>query len=267
VIAGRKRLRAAKAVGLTSVPCFVHFDLQDALALAQADNLQCEDPTQGASAPAATDDSLKIHTQLSAELAGIVAAQRLLANHGPSTEQRVALDLIRMHTIRALWLSQVTTMPSTRTHGNAQRQLLGAIIDEVVGRFAPEIRLAGMKLRTRIDDGAYVARFTGGELATGLAGAIIASIPFAPADEESTLTVTATRPGELLTVTVGHSPTTIEPALVGRFFDSTWVDRPGGWQAAIGAVTLKTAVASHAGEVTCEAHDREFLVRMAFPRN
>jgi hypothetical protein len=264
VIAGRKRFYAARAAGLTSVPCFVPpVPRAGVEALAQADNLRCVSPRGDGKGSPATDRSVSLSIYVARHLAGIASVQRLLVEAKNGIARRAALDLIHVHTTRARWLIQaVDLLAAHHVNSDTERQTLGGLIENLAADVAPEARLAGVPLRVRIDDRAYTARFDKHAFSVGLMGAIVALLPFVEAASGSAITLTAARPAESLTVDIGQAPTLMDPPLGRSFFDPAWTTRPGGWPALLGALALKTVVERHEGAVAYETDSARAHLRI-----
>lgn len=265
VIAGRRRFRAAQAAGLTLLPCFVHHVAHaEADALARADNLR-----GGAAAPAAAESAPKapsadLHKHLSRHLAGISSAQQLMVHDDGSVGRRAALDLIHVHAAHARWLVDAVDFIKVPARTAEERQTLGTLIDNLVAGFAAEGRLTGLPLRTRIDERAYPVWLDKQAFSIGMAGAILAVSPFIDLEREGALTITATRPVDVVVIEIGHAPTLMDGAAVRAFFDEAWTTRPGGWPAWLGAMALRSAVERRGGSVVCEADASEARIRLVF---
>src|SRR4029077_14926894 len=101
--------------------------------------------------------SVDLFKHLSEHLASIASARDLLLE-GKSIGQRAALDLIHAHTTRAQWLIRATDLVAAPKPKSKDRQTLGTLIDNLAIQLAPESRLTGAVVRTRIDDRAYSER-------------------------------------------------------------------------------------------------------------
>jgi len=146
LIAGRKRLAAAMAAGVTEVPCLMYdVDDADASALAEADNLRAAAvalPTL-----ADTDISRRALTALSKDVASLASAAGLLQTAPTSSplQARVALDLVQSQAWRAAWLAHATAVATgPRRTGRSKR--IGSIVEHVAAGFEPESRLTGLQI-------------------------------------------------------------------------------------------------------------------------
>ena len=86
--------------------------------------------------------------------------------------------------------------------------------------------------------------------------------------DEASLTLQATSSaGRLRTIDLVQSDVLVTPGEGGRFFDASWVDRPGGWLASLGAAVTKAAAQQHGGDAVFLA-DEEIgsTVRMQFSK-
>ena len=262
IVAGRKRFYAAQAIGLSAVPCVVHhIPREEAEALARADNLRCTPSAAGAEEAPVADRSVDLRREISQHLAGITSARHLLIERN-SIGQRVALDLIQVHTTRAQWLIKATDFVAAPKRKTEHRQTVGTLIDDLVTQFAPESRVSGVSLRARIDDRAYTERLDGNAFSIGLLGAIVAFLPFVAVENNGAVTITAARQAESLMIDIGQTPTLMDAGLGRSFFDVAWTTRPGGWPALLGVLALKKAVESHGGSVVCEADASQARIRI-----
>jgi hypothetical protein len=62
--------------------------------------------------------------------------------------------------------------------------------------------------------------------------------------------------GELRTIEVAQDDVEAPAAASLRFFEQEWVERPGGWLAAIGAATARAVARHHGGHAALLAADR-----------
>src|SRR5262249_46647200 len=103
LIAGRKRLAAARAAGIARLPCLVHVvDDAEAAALAEAVEVHAGSP-RGASPSLAARPGLgaDVLAQVGDAMATLQSATTLLGDDASAMVRRVALDLVRSATWRA----------------------------------------------------------------------------------------------------------------------------------------------------------------------
>lgn len=253
LIAGRKRLIAARTLRLAAVPCLVHEVAEaDAAALAAADDLRVGVPQRDPDLPS-----------------GPAAARRLIAAHlrtvgrcaemavdGVAGLHRTGLDLMRAHAWRADRLIAALELIAHATFPSQRQRAFATTIDEVIDGFGPELRLSGVTIRAEIGDVAMTGLHEA-ELAIGLAGAFIATLPLVEHGDRPALLVRAanTASGSVV-VQVIQSDASVSERLIADFFaDDPSTDRPGGYAAAIGALAAKALAERHGGDATIELVD------------
>jgi hypothetical protein len=256
IIAGRKRLLAAREAGLATVPCVVHYvDENNAEQLAQAVNLRVGSVDAGAASGSLTSSG--ITAGLTDNLSAIESALSLLGNRGLSTSRRVAVDVIRSEAWRASWLLKAEAVGAGQARGDGKLRLLGSMLERVREGFRPESRLSSVELQVVVPDWNVSAVVDEECLVTGLTGAVVATLGLVEdaAGAEVTLIATSSLGGSL-GIDVAQDVTTISPEIVSRFFDPAWTDRPGGRSALLGALSAKAAAQQHGGDAIFLARDR-----------
>ena len=172
LIAGRKRLAAAIAAGLSSVPCVLH-DVEGpaAAALAAADNLKVEDPS--------SLDAVERHAfqpllqELTADLSTIRTSLTLLRTPRlAGLSQRVGADLIEAQAFRAAWL--INSMAGRSEHDRPAP--LAAIIHGVAKTFSAHRSLMGLDLDCSVSAGAAVWRLPETAATAAITGAVFAAL-------------------------------------------------------------------------------------------
>lgn len=143
LIAGRRRLAAAHAAGLATVPCVLHdVDSAAAAALAAAENLRARGDASPADA-VDTDGMRPLLQELSADLAAIRTSITLLRGSPKAgLQQQVGANLIEAQAGRAAWM--VGGMLGTFESGRLAP--LAAIVQHVASGFEAYGRLAGLEL-------------------------------------------------------------------------------------------------------------------------
>jgi hypothetical protein len=247
VIAGRKRLTAAKTLQFTTVPCLVR-DLTDAEveALAAADNVRMIGAVAGA--PGSTWlDAIPL---LSDHMAGIAACAGL-CGAGAGGLQQHALDLLKAHAWRAGRLIEALTLLADVPAAPPRARSIAGIIDEVVDGFAVECRLANITLRVEVRDVLSSAGLNDSQLVAGLAGALMAVLPLVANTSEPTIVIQATNAnGNETVIEVIQHNARVTPRAVERFFDNS---RPQNDPAMIGALAAKALAEAHDGGAVFEA--------------
>ena len=258
LIAGVRRLAAAAGAGLTEVPCLVHqVDDTRARALAESDNLRATEPAAVvASAPA--DVPAAALTELSQSFSAIGSCLHLLADRDTALRDRVALDLVRTEVHRAGRLVRCLTAISQDPSLSESDVSLSSALEQVVDGFAPERRLSGATIGLDLADGPFQLRGDPEWLAVGLAGALggmLALVQGAKAPVLSVrLSTSGTRASLMLEIT--QQAVTVPAWALGRFFDLTWSDRPGGYQAAVEFAAARKVAELHRGGAEVIPGDR-----------
>jgi hypothetical protein len=256
LIAGRHRLAAARAAGLASVPCVVHHaDDGRAEQLADAERIHAGGGDgQARSAPGTPTPGLVLG-HLARDLTAIESAATVLAARGLPTPQRVSVDMVRAQAWRASWLLQAHAVLSTPHAGDARLCLIGQMLERVRDGFLPESRLSGVDLQVCVPDWNISALVDESGLAAGVIGALVATFSLVEQSVDPVITlITGSDPGAPLSIDVAQDAAAVPAEYVSRVFDPSWTDRPGGWLAAVGAVTARAVAQRHGG-------DALFLVR------
>lgn len=147
VIAGRKRLAAAAAVGLSRVPCLIErVDDDQAPILAAATNTPATDePGTRVTAPAPVPSADLTFAAFADCLTAVASSAHLLAP-GSTLIQTVAVDLVRAEAARALQLLVAARVLRGEV-SVARRELAArAIVERAVEQTAAERRLRGLTL-------------------------------------------------------------------------------------------------------------------------
>ena len=172
LIAGRKRLAAAIAAGLTSVPCVLH-DIEAAAAssVAEADNLRADDAPQNTEAD--KQASLVVLQALAADLSTIRTSLTLLKNrHQRGLAQRVSGDLIEAQALRAQWIVGCLT----GTFENSRPASVAAIVQRVTDAFAAHTTLTGLQLDCHVTPAAATWKLAEEAATAAIEGAVFATL-------------------------------------------------------------------------------------------
>jgi ParB/RepB/Spo0J family partition protein len=246
VIAGHKRLAAARVLRLTAVPCFVHaVDEERATLLAHADNLQA----MAAARPDATATRVQAVRQAIAQHLTAVHASAALIETSPPHLARAAIDLVSAHSWRAARLLEVLDAGEKRSSRAVRQSSLASAVERTVEGFATEGRLSGVDVRARIEGAAAGVKVDHHDVSLIVSSGVLATLPLVDHThiDRPAILVTASRGA------AGHVRLAIEQssvpspgALATRFFDEHYADRSGGWCAVACAMAVK-AVAERMG--------------------
>ena len=143
LIAGRRRLAAALAGGITEVPCIVH-DVSESAAQAIAESERASSTAvEPVEARAEATDA--VFPALAQDLARIGSLTEVLelANH--PYQHRAAADFLKAETWRAAWLVNAAAIVSN-AQGAGRTLTVGRALDRVRSGFEPEMRLAKLQL-------------------------------------------------------------------------------------------------------------------------
>jgi hypothetical protein len=250
VIAGHKRLGAAKVLKLPSVPCLVHsVDSAQAALLARADNLQVTSPSRvGPRTPMVGEVSHAI-AQHVAVVHGSVA---LMRTRRPQLA-RATVDLVAAHAWRAARLiDALETVDGALARGRRLRAL-AAVVDRVVDGFANEARLTGVDVRARVEGAAAGVPVDELDLSTVVSSGVLAMLPLvdeADVDRATILVGASSGSAGSVRVVVSQSGAPTPAALATRFFDETYGERPGGWCAVVCARAVQAVAERAKGTAT-----------------
>jgi hypothetical protein len=250
LIAGRKRLAAARTAKLSRVPCLVHqVDDAQAEALAGAEQLRVEGEPQ--MVPMAAVDLVRagLISHLSEAIATIESAAAILAGRGTPLGQKVALGLVRAEAWRADWQLRAAAILDGSHQWQFRRCALGPLVARACERFAASSRLNGIALALDLSDWSVSAALDEEAVICAVAGAVMAVAGLSEGAASRSLSVTVDRTkDDRLAVTVAEDGITPPVGLDHRFFDLKWAERPGGWLATIAAVTVKSVAERHNGQ-------------------
>ena len=171
LIGGRKRLAAAMAANLGSVPCLVHdADGAAAAAIAAADNLRIDDPAVPSEAE--RNRSRLLLQAVTSDLATIQTSISLLRTPRGGLPHQVGADLIEAQASRAAWLASCMLGAFDVT----RLVTLGAIIQRVADGFEAHSRLTGVELECSVTPAAGAWRLPEDAMTAVLNGALFAML-------------------------------------------------------------------------------------------
>lgn len=258
LIAGRKRLVAAREAQCREVPCLVHTaDDARAQEIAEAANAVAGERRErvprvsGADAARTECDASTeaMLPELDHALASVQRTLRLLPAAPAATRERVAMRLIAAELERAQWLvrsrrylaGRVAFTPRPAAAGELAQELrtIGPGIALHGGQF--DVEVAGAPAPAAVDAPLLTAAVH------GLAWAMLA-LGETAADPRVRVTIDSGAGGACL-VTVAQPTVVLTQPLLLRFFDAGWKSRPGGAAAELAVQLARYAAARHGADL------------------
>jgi signal transduction histidine kinase len=199
----------------------------------------------------------KLLAQVAEEIAAIAAAANLLTPDGASLARRLSIDLIRAQAWRASWLLRALAMLDGGPRGHSRPRPLSALLEQIRQGLAPECRLAGISLQVQSSDWNAAVSVDEASVAAGVTGAVMATIGLLGQTEGAIIRVAVEASGtDLRSIEVTQDDVTAPTAWGHRCFDPTWTDRPGGFNATIGALSARAAAQQHGGSASVTVGER-----------
>jgi ParB/RepB/Spo0J family partition protein len=248
LIAGRRRLAAATAAGVSDVPCFVYeADDAQALALAQADNLRSAAPDATSDRTDASDTIAAVLRLLATD-ASHISASAALVRSGAATmplQQRVASDLVQAHAWRSAWLANATCVAAGH-HRAAAARPIPSIVERVRSGFEAEARLTGLQLTCTVLPNAASCSIDE-DLASGtMTGAVLVTLSWLEGVEQPRVEMRVDAPNpRTIRIEVVQRIAAVA-ADIGRYFADAVVPASENPVVAVGVASLKW-IARHGG--------------------
>jgi hypothetical protein len=211
----------------------------------------------------------RVMSQVSEEITTIASAAGMLAAETSPLARRVGLELVRAQAWRASWLLKASVIIDGRHRGAMKPTPLGSVVEQLRQGLAPECRLSGVSLHLQASDANAIVAVDVPLVTAGVTGAVIATLGVMGEAEGATIRVVLDAVGhDLRSVEVTQDLVSVPAAAGLRFFDAAWTDRPGGWTAAMGALSAR-GVAQHMGgtAVFVPGERRGSTIRLSFRAN
>lgn len=212
--------------------------------------------------------SERLLAQLSDEINAISAAAGLLTTDGAALPRRLSVVLIRAQAWRASWLLRAHALLDGGYRGHARPRPVSALLEAIRQGVTPECRLAGVSVQVQCSDWNATIAVDEATFVAGITGAVIATLGVLGAADGGQVRISAEVSGsELRSVEVSQDEVAASPALGLRFFDLSWSDRPGGFMAAVGALTARAAAQQHGGSAAFVSGERRgTTIRLSMAR-
>lgn len=259
LIAGRKRLVAAREAHCREVPCLVH-TADDARAheLAEAANASTgerrERVPQASTADAARAEcdalSDTVLPEVQHALSSVQRSLRLLPQTPGATRERVAMRLISAELERAQWLVQcrrylagrLSFTPRLVSTADLARDFRGASTAIALHGGQLHVDTAGMQGTVSADAALLTASVH------GLSWALLA-LGETAADPRVRVKVASQGADQATVVSVGQPTAVLNQQTLLRFFDAGWKGRPGGASAELAVQLARYAATRHGADL------------------
>jgi hypothetical protein len=212
----------------------------------------------------------RVFEQLAGDIAAIESASAMLGSETSPLARRVSLDLIKAQAARASWVLRAQALLSGHASELAPNsRSISDVLSQVRDRLAAECRLVGVGLQVTVESRAVVS-IDDAVLSLGVSGAILALVGLTSGAENPVIRVDAIvevdgEEDDLQSIEVSQDGVPLSASMKQRFFDADWVDRPGGWLAAMGAATAQAAAERLGGGVNLATGNRRgCTVRFGF---
>jgi hypothetical protein len=244
VIAGKRRLAAAAALGLTEVPCVLH-QVDDAAAAALSDAENIRVMQAGGSLRAAVGAQIAdAVARIADDVSRLQTSLGMLRTAPEGFERSVMADLLAAQAARTRWLASTAALLASGKCRHGKRRPLGSIVEDVVREFEPERRLAG--LRFDVSDTVASTPVDDCFVAIAIGSAVVMTLSLLEQVDHPVVDI-STRPiagGVAVHVVQRHVPASQD--IVDRFATRT----RSAWTPMIfslGAMALEHATAAHGG--------------------
>jgi ParB-like chromosome segregation protein Spo0J len=260
LIDGARRLQAASLAGLHHVPCIVH-EADEASAQKLRENVNVREETHasqdlaGQSIPPAIAEGL-------AESLDLAAAQAAVCGRSGGLRLPAAVDVLQAELSRAARLARAAAIVLDTPRLRRAEITARRIVERAAAATSLARRVAAVPLDTSIDDPEFRVPADVALVTQALAGSIDVMISFgehvrrSDVDEDLqarhashaiglSVRCVKTRPAVIIELT--QSAVSVEPELIGRFFDANSTLHPGGPSAALLLAAAARIVRAHGG--------------------
>jgi len=259
LIAGRKRLVAAREAHCREVPCLVHsaddaraHELADAANAAAGERRERVPQGSGAEVARADCDALSdtVLPEVQHALSSVQRSLRLLPQTPGATRERVAMRLISAELERAQWLVQcrrylagrLSFTPRAVSTADLAREFRGAATAIALHGGQLQVDTTGMQATVSVDAALLTASVH------GLSWALLA-LGETAVDPRVRITVAGHGGDRAAVVSIGQPTAVLNQQTLLRFFDAGWKARPGGAAAELAVQLARYAAARHGAEL------------------
>jgi signal transduction histidine kinase len=278
VIAGANRLRAARTIGLNTVPCLVH-DVDDEtlkdMRQATTERVAPVEPARPAvatSAPLSSMETAEGFEFVSALLPAMNAAGRDRLRWSVLADL-AGVELLRARTaaVATEILARPELVEGART-GPIDRSILrfADLLDDALTSVATEARLRGVRLDVsneapdyRISIDPRLCRLA----LTGILQALLALSPRGGTSLRVRMQGTTVRPAVILDAAIEDAEIDLTSDTAKQCFDPGWQDHPCGASGAVVLGAVRRVAQLHGGRVAVHAHTRNgWTITLVLPK-
>jgi signal transduction histidine kinase len=257
LIAGSRRLAAARQAGLERVPCLMHSaDDRRAEALANAARRADTGNDRRARTPEAAPSTAKAYAEIGESLDAIGACLRLFRETTRPAPERVALDLIGAEVWRATWLIQALSLLDEDPPVANEPVDLGSVVNRMARALTPGRYHTGAALEVDVDAADSRARGDAQLLTVAVAGIVMALQAATERVETAVVRVRVREEsGDRIRVEAAQDAMKMPASWRDRFLDLQWIDRPGGRRITVALAASHRIAELHGGTLTMEDAD------------
>ena len=249
VVAGMRRLRAARTVGLNTVPCLVQdVDEEKAMELrhAVAGRIVAPVPVESASAPPA------LEPEVASDDERLTDSDEAL---DPGLRRAVLADLGEAESLRAKILSAAIDVLSRPTIVERSYASPVSIVGDAIAAVALEARLRGVRVELIWPDSDAPMSLDGTRCRTALVGLLHSMLSLSTRETtalEVRTEITIVRPALIVECRLrrdGREQVLTSDEGLRRFFDPSWTEHPCGHAGAQVLAALSRIARAHGGRV------------------
>jgi ParB-like nuclease family protein len=248
LIAGKRRLAAAIAVGLRAIPCLVH-DVDDDEARQLGEAASVSQPPLAPHTVVGPDVARLGGSDLAKTLETLGSCAGLLSGSVSGLSRTIITDLVSVEAWRASCLFQAIRIVRRELPLLRTETAVASVLERVAQSFDPDRRLHLFDLVARVDCPSHLT-VTGDPqlLVSALAGAVIATASLLEGVRGGRITLSADSTDKQTVVfTVSQDTVTAPERWVERSLDPAWTERPGGASAIVLMEAARLVAEAHQG--------------------
>jgi signal transduction histidine kinase len=286
VVAGMRRLRVARRIGLGTVPCLVH-DVDDEklawmreaaserVGSAPPPAVLIEEPVAAApieQQPAADASPGSAANDDAPERLDFLAALLPVLNGAGSDRLRwtVLTDLVEVERSGERIAAAAREILARTTVPERALADCASLLSDAIASIATEARLRGVRVETALPDPDAGVSLDSAPCRNSLVGLLHCLLAMAPRSGTVLSVrgeVTSIRPAFIVHCTLREGDVELTPDMLGRFFDAEWHEHPCGQSGAQILAALALTARAHGGRVDAQARPSQGVaVTFVVPR-